>query len=63
MGHLRKPSAGRIRGKIKLSISYKVDTLHVLVHHIENLSCAESASVIFSGIARFKLIISIEGGT
>ena len=47
-GHQRKPSAGRICGKIKLSISYKVDTLHVLVHHIENLSCSDPASVAYT---------------
>ena len=45
-GHQRKPSAGTICGKIKLSISYRVDTLYVLVQHIENLTCADSASVI-----------------
>ena len=36
--HQRKPSAGRICGKIKLSIHYKENTLYVMVHHIENLS-------------------------
>eukprot|EP00092_Neocalanus_flemingeri_P001614 GFUD01001721.1.p1 GENE.GFUD01001721.1~~GFUD01001721.1.p1 ORF type:complete len:1837 (+),score=416.06 GFUD01001721.1:479-5989(+) len=37
-GHQRKPSAGRICGKVKLSVSYRQDTLLVMVHHIENLS-------------------------
>jgi len=37
-GHQRKPSAGRICGKVKLSVSYKQDTLLVMVHHIQNLS-------------------------
>merc|ERR1712111_229705 len=39
--HQRKPSAGRICGKMKLSIYYREDTLHVMVHHIENLSFSD----------------------
>ena len=47
-GHQRKPSAGRICGKMKLSLSYREDTLYVMVHHIENLSFSDSSSVRFT---------------
>ena len=44
-GHQRKPSTGRICGKVKLSVSYKQDTLLVMVHHIQNLSFTDPSRV------------------
>ena len=44
-GHQRKPSAGRICGKVKLSVSYRQDTLLVMVHHIQNLSFTDPSRV------------------
>ena len=37
-GHERKSSAGKIRGRIKLKIYYRAETLHVLIQFVENLS-------------------------
>ena len=45
-GHQRKPSSGRICGRMKLSISYREDSLYVMVHHIENLSFTDPSTVI-----------------
>jgi len=37
-GHVRKPSVGKIRGRMKLKIYYRNETLHVLIQFVENLS-------------------------
>jgi len=41
--HQRKPSMGKICGKLKLSIFYSRDALKVMVHHIENLGFTDQA--------------------
>jgi hypothetical protein len=41
--HQRKPSAGRICGKLKLSLSYSSDSLKVMVLHIQNLGFSDQA--------------------
>ncbi|XP_023349683.1 phosphatidylinositol 4-phosphate 3-kinase C2 domain-containing subunit alpha isoform X2 [Eurytemora carolleeae] len=37
-GHVRKPSVGRIKGRLKLKVYYRNQTLHVLIQFIENLA-------------------------
>ena len=35
---MRKPSVGRIKGRLKLKVYYRNQTLHVLIQFIENLA-------------------------
>jgi len=37
-GHQRRPSHGKIKGRMKLKLYYRNNTLHVLVQFLENLS-------------------------
>merc|ERR1719204_887220 len=42
-GHQRKPSTGKICGRLKLSIFYSRDALKVMIHHIENLGFTDQS--------------------
>jgi len=39
--HIRKPSCGKICGKLKLSLSFSQGSLKVMVHHIQNLGFSD----------------------
>lgn len=41
--HQRKPSVGRINGRMKISLRYRHETLLVMIYHVENLAFLDAS--------------------